>query len=62
MIGNNMVSEIELNKRFDTLVEQRNNALNSIVILEGQLAVANAKIEELQKQLDSVKPVRKNAP
>lgn len=62
MIGNNMVSEIELNKRFDTLVEQRNNALNSIVILEGQLAVANAKIEELQKQLDSLKPVRKNAP
>jgi hypothetical protein len=45
------MNEIEINKRFEILIEQRNNALNSIVLLNGELAVANARIKELEGHL-----------
>lgn len=41
------MTELEINARFDSLVEQRNNALNTVVMLQGNLAVAQATIVEL---------------
>lgn len=46
------MNETEINKRFEVLIEQRNNALNMNVILSGELAVARARIEELENQVN----------
>ncbi len=50
-----MQSEMEINARFNALIEQRNNALNSNVLLAGELAVANSKLTALAQELEACK-------
>lgn len=39
-----------------TLVAQRNNAMDALAICSGETATLQAKIVELQKQLDELEP------
>ena len=47
-----MISEEEINARFAMLSEQRNAALNNVVVISGEYAVLKKKYDELAKQLD----------
>jgi hypothetical protein len=47
------MNETQINAQFAALVDQRNAAQNNSVNLIGELAVANAKIKELEKQLEA---------
>lgn len=49
-----LVSELEINTRFQVLTDQRNNAMNTIVLLQGELAVARDEIQKLKRQLATV--------
>ena len=42
------MNEIDINAKFNALLEQRNNALNHVVNLMGEIAVLKAKIKELE--------------
>lgn len=45
------MNELEINAKFDALIAQRNDAANVVVNMNGYLAVANARIKELEAQL-----------
>lgn len=45
------MDESKINAMFGALIEQRNNALNQVANLAGELAVANARIKELSDLL-----------
>lgn len=45
--------EIQIQAQFEVLVEQRNAALNQVVNLRGELAVAAAQIRKLTADLEA---------
>lgn len=47
------MNETQIQAQIDTLLEQRNTAMNTVVNMAGQLAVANAKVKELTAQLEA---------
>ena len=50
-----MISEEEINARFAMLSEQRNGALNNVVVISGEYAVLKKKFDELEKELEELK-------
>lgn len=44
------MNELEINAKFNALIDQRNNAMNQVVNLLGELAVAQAKINALESK------------
>lgn len=50
------MNETQIRAQIDILVEQRNNALNALVNMAGELAVARARIAELE----AVKPAEES--
>lgn len=48
-------NELELNTRFSAVVLQRNDALNVVALLNGQMAVLKAMNENLKKDLERYK-------
>lgn len=48
-----MVPEIEMNARIQALIAQRDNALNTSVLLAGELATAKAEVAELSGRLEA---------
>lgn len=48
-----MSDETKINAILVTMQNQRNNALNSLAQLQGEMAVVNATVIELKKQLDT---------
>lgn len=46
------MNEIQIQAQINALVEQRNTALNAWVNLTGEMAVARAKIADMEKQLE----------
>lgn len=49
------IDESEINGRFAALEEQRNQALNSYVLLRGELAKTQTRVAELEKELEALK-------
>ena len=47
------LNEIQVNAQFAALVDQRNAALNTVVNLSGELAVAKAEIADLTAKLEA---------
>lgn len=45
------MNELEINAKFGALIAQRNDAQNNYVNLAGALAIAHARIKELEAQL-----------
>ena len=57
-----MNDDIKINAVLVTLQTQRNNALNSLAQLQGELAAANAAIAELRKKLEAAAQPTKEDP
>ena len=57
-----MNDDIKINAVLVTLQTQRNNALNSLAQLQGELATANAAIAELRKKLEAAAQPTKEDP
>lgn len=50
-----MISEDEINARFAMLSDQRNAALNNMVVLSGEYAVLKKKYDEMEKEMEQLK-------
>ena len=48
-----MVTEREINRRFEALTEQRNNALNQVVLLHGEVSELRFALEDMKAALDA---------
>ena len=46
------MNELEINTRINTIVAQRNDALNGVALLNGQLAILKVENEDLKKKLN----------
>lgn len=47
------MNETQINAQFNSLIEQRNAALNSVVNMAGELAVLKEQVIKLEKQLEA---------
>lgn len=47
----NEINVVEVDARFAALTQQRNDALNQVVVLHGLLTVKDNRITELENQL-----------
>lgn len=47
------MNETQIQAQIDTLVEQRNSAMNAVVNMAGELAVAKAQIKKLTAELEA---------
>jgi hypothetical protein len=54
---NERVSDAEIDGRFKALTMQRDNAMNQVVLLMGNIAVLEAKVAELEKKPDETSNV-----
>jgi len=51
------VSDAEIDGRFKALTMQRDNAMNQVVLLMGNIATLEAKIAELEKKPDETSDI-----
>ena len=55
------MEEIDINAKFNVLMQQRNDALNMLVNLTGTNAVLQAKVASLETELSELKESKQNA-
>jgi len=54
---NERVSDAEIDGRFKALTMQRDNAMNQVVLLMGNIATLEAKIADLEKKPDETSDI-----
>tara|TARA_R110000822_G_scaffold216604_2_gene351232 strand:- start:427 stop:615 length:189 start_codon:yes stop_codon:yes gene_type:complete len=54
---NERISDVEIEGRFKAMTVQRDNALNQVVMLMGNIATLEAKIADLEKKPDETSNV-----
>lgn len=56
------MNPVEIDGRISALVAQRNQAMDQVAMMNGELAVAKARVAELEKELASVEPTPEPEP
>ena len=54
---NERISDVEIEGRFKAMTVQRDNAMNQVVMLMGNIATLEAKIADLEKKPDETSNV-----